>query len=95
VFFNFFDRFSKEELNRVADWGWWPWEFMIAQLKMVSWLSLLVGFLLVLTGVLILLYPDLLAWLAASFFIMLGILAIAWGLRFYSVVRAYRKLRPW
>ncbi len=95
VLFDFFDRFNREEFGHIADWGWLPWEFMVAQLKAISWLSFLIGGMFFVTGVLILLYPKILALLAASFFIMMGILAIGWGLRLYSIVRAYRKIRPW
>ena len=70
-----------------------PLDYVTKELSALWWLYLLQGFGLVLLGIAVVIFPELLAILAASFFIAVGIvlLMLAWRVR--RVKRGYETFK--
>ena len=76
----------------MASYGQSPVARISRDLRDVSWLYLIQGVVLVLLGVLILIFPDLLAILVAAFLVIGGLLTMATGWRMRRARRAFDEL---
>lgn len=70
-----------------------PLDYVTAELSALWWLYLSQGLALILLGIAVIIWPDLLAILAAAFFIAIGILLITIGWRVRRVKRGYESLK--
>jgi uncharacterized membrane protein HdeD (DUF308 family) len=70
-----------------------PLDYVTAELSALWWLYLSQGLALILLGIAVIIWPDLLAILAAAFFIAIGILLITIGWRVRRVKRGYEALK--
>jgi uncharacterized membrane protein HdeD (DUF308 family) len=70
-----------------------PLDYLTAELSALWWFYLSQGLALVLLGIAVIIWPDLLAVLAAAFFIAIGVVLITLGWRVRRVKRGYETFK--
>jgi uncharacterized membrane protein HdeD (DUF308 family) len=70
-----------------------PLDYLTAELSALWWFYLSQGLALVLLGIAVIIWPDLLAVLAAAFFIAIGVVLITLGWRVRRVKRSYETFK--
>ncbi|MBO9310759.1 MAG: hypothetical protein J7456_13035 [Chloroflexus sp.] len=66
-----------------------PFDYLTAELSALWWFYLLQGMALIALGVAVIIWPELLAFLAAAFFIAIGSVLLVLGWRVRQVKRRY------
>ncbi len=70
-----------------------PLDYVAAELSALWWFYLSQGVALILLGIAVVIWPELLTFLAAAFFIAIGIVLITLGWRVRRVKRGYEDLK--
>ncbi len=70
-----------------------PLDHLTQELSALWWLYLIQGIALILLGVLVIIWPELLAILAAAFFIAIGVVLLSLGWRVRQVKRSYERFK--
>ena len=70
-----------------------PLDYLTAELSALWWFYLSQGLALILLGIAVIIWPDLLAVLAAAFFIAIGVVLITLGWRVRRVKRSYETFK--
>ncbi len=70
-----------------------PLDYLTAELSVLWWFFLLQGFALILLGIAVIIFPQLLAILAAAFFIAIGIVLLTFAWRVRRVKQGYEHIK--
>lgn len=70
-----------------------PLDHLTRELSALWWLYLTQGLALILLGILVLIWPELLAVLAAAFFVAIGVVLLTLGWRVRQVKRSYERFK--
>lgn len=70
-----------------------PFDYLTAELSALWWFYLSQGFALIALGVAVIIWPELLAFLAAAFFIAIGMVLLVLGWRVRQVKRRYEQFK--